>query len=291
MKIAVVGLGGVGGYIGANLAKGNHEVVGFARGEHLRAIQKNGITIIEDSITWNTPLNVQSIEEANGVFDIVLFCVKSYDLKNSFEGMRSHIHSQTLLVSLANGVWHGEELRLLSDAKVVEGAIYILSSIEKEGVIRKKGKVFTIILGGEGSEVLKMIFDEVNLRVKISLDVQTDIWKKYLFISAFATMTSYYNQTIVEVYKYHYFEIESVLHEIVNLAKAKGIYIVDEVQKSLDTAQSLPHDSSTSMHLDFKNHKKTELETLSGYVVQEAKKYNLQTPLMEKMYHHLKELS
>jgi 2-dehydropantoate 2-reductase len=53
MRVAVVGLGGVGGYIAASLAKTEHEVVGFVRGAHLEVIQKSGLQIIEDTASWH----------------------------------------------------------------------------------------------------------------------------------------------------------------------------------------------------------------------------------------------
>ncbi len=293
MKIAVVGLGGVGGYIGANLAKTSHEVVGFARGEHLAQIQKNGLTIVEDNCSWNVPLQAKTLQEAEGIFDIVLFCVKSYDLQNSFEAIDSHVNSQTILISFANGVSHGDILRDLSQSIVLDGCVYILSHIEEAGVIRKKGKVFAIVFGGENqaTQTLASLFEQASLRAKLSTNIQTDIWRKYIFISAFATITSFYDKSIGQVYEYYFEEIQTLLQEIANVAFAKGIDIFDEVQKALDIAKSLPYDSSTSMHLDFQNKNKNELEILSGFIIHEAKKKGVKTPLMEKMYNKLKELS
>ena len=289
MRIAVVGLGGVGGYIAANLAKTSHEVVGFARGEHLKKIQKDGISIVEDEQTWHVKIDARTLEEADGYFDAVLFCVKSYDLKDSFESIAQYVTSNTILLSLANGVEHGDELRVLSESKVLDGCVYILSHIQENGVIRKKGKVFALVIGrlnGEG-ELLKSVFDEASLRCKVEDDIRTAIWKKYIFISAFATATSYYDKTIGYVYEHHYDEVKALLEEIAEVAHAKGINIYEEIEKSLNTAKNLPYDSSTSMHLDFQNKKRDELNTLSRYIVNEAKREALEVPTMQMMYEEL----
>lgn len=291
MRIAVVGLGGVGGYIAANLSKTSHEVVGFARGEHLEKIKQNGLKIIEDQKTWTQKIDAKSIQEAEGYFDIVVFCVKSYDLKDSFDAISTHLYPETILFSLANGVEHGEELRILSNCKVLDACVYILSHVEDAGVIRKKGKVFATVVGGLNAEtnLVKDIFDECGLRCKVDEDIMTAIWKKYIFISAFASATSYYDKSIVYVYEHYFDEVKSLLEEIAKVAHAKGITIDDEVEKSLNIAKNLPPDSSTSMHLDFQNKKKDELNTLSGYIVKEAKRVALKVPIMQKMYEKLLE--
>ena len=288
MKIAVVGLGGVGGYLAACFAKAGLDVTGFARGAHLEAIQKNSITVHEDTKQWNTPLKAKELREAEGVFDIVLFCVKSYDLADSYKQIAHCVREQTILISFSNGVNNGDVLRELSHARVLDGVVYILSHIEKPGVIRKKGKVFAAVFGGDAqaTETLASVFKEAELRYKIPEDIKTALWKKYIFISAFATLTSYYDKPIAAVYKEHKQEAEELLREIAAVAKEQGVNIDNEVQKALDTASKLPEDASTSMHLDFQNAKQVELESLSGFVAHADKE---KAPLMNKMYAALKE--
>ena len=287
MKVCVVGLGGVGGYVAANFAKSGIDVTGVARGAHLEAIKKRGIEIIEDEKRWSVDMNACSLDELEGVYDVVLFCTKSYDLAKSAEVMRQHITKESVVISFANGVNNGDILRGALEAKVLDGCVYILSHIDSPGVIRKKGKVFAAVFGGEGSEKLAELFEKSNLKYKISLDIQKDLWKKYIFIAAFANLTSYYDQSIYEVATQHEEEAKTVLEEIAAVAKAKGIDIDKEVEKSLQTALSLPHDASTSMHLDFQNKKQTELEALSGYLVKEARKVGVELPHITKIYEEL----
>lgn len=294
MRIAVVGLGGVGGYLAASLVKTSHEVIGFARGEHLAKIQTNGLKIVEDKKVWQVNLCAKTLEEAEGYFDIVLFCVKSYDLEESYKMIASHIDANSILISFSNGVSNADLLRELSDAKVLDGCIYILSHIQQAGAVRKKGDVFAAVFGGdkEAAQKLSSVFDEANLRYKIPSDIKTAVWKKYIFISAFATLTTYYDANIRAVYENHYNEAKALLKEIAEVARTKGVDIYDEIENSLQTASKVPYDSSTSMHLDFKNKKRDELETLSGYIVKEAKRNNIEVPFMKKMYlelqkHHI----
>ena len=293
MRVAVVGLGGVGGYIAASLAKTSHEIIGFARGEHLDEIQNHGIEIVEDTLCWSQKVDARHLEDLDGFFegyfDIVLFCVKSYDLTNSYEHIKSHVDKHTVLLSFSNGVSNGDTLRELSDSHVLDGCMYILSHIQKAGVIRKKGKVFAAVFGGEleATKKLNVVFEDADLRVKTPQDIKTAIWKKYIFISAFATLTSYYDKSIGYVYEHHVREAEMLLKEIASVANMVGIEISGEVQKALETASKVPYDSSTSMHLDFQNKKRDELETLSGYIVHKAQEFGLEVPYMKKMYEKL----
>ena len=282
MRIAVVGLGGVGGYLAASFAKSGLDVVGFGRGEHLKVIEQEGITIVEDEATWSVALEAKELREAEGIFDIVLFCVKSYDLEDAYGTISGFLRENSIVVSFSNGVNNGERLRALTQAKVLDGAIYILAHIEKPGVIRKKGKVFAAVFGGEeeATAILAKVFEMAHLRYKTPQNIKEALWKKYIFISAFATLTSYYKEPIGAVYEKHFDEAKRLLTEIAQFAKeSEDIELFDEVQKSLQTAKKVPYDSSTSMALDFKNGKKTELESLSGYV---------QKPFMQKLYNALK---
>ena len=286
MRIAIVGLGGVGGYLAAYLDKTENDVVGFARGSHLNAIQKHGIKIKEDTNTFIQNVDAKELDNADGYFDIVLFCVKSYDLMTSYEAISSCIDSRTIILSFSNGVNNANILKDISSSIVVESCIYILSHIEQNGVIRKNGDIFAAILGGNESScnILKSVFESANLRVRIPSDIRKALYKKYIFISAFACLTAYYDESIVQVCESHILEVKMVLQEIADVAFAQGIDIMDEVQKSIEIAKSLPYDSSTSMHLDYKQGKKMELESLCGYVVKEGDRHLVDTHYMKKIY-------
>ncbi len=295
MRIAVLGIGGVGGYIGAKLCTlqaletKKQEIVFIARGAHAQAVKDSGICVVEDDSEFTAkPLKVCPPDAVEGTFDLILCCVKSYDIKDAIMSMRSAIRPDTVIMPLANGVDNARILEACVDAKIINAAVYILAHIESPGVIRKKGKVFALVFGsrryiGE-SLFLEHLFQDAGLRIRREDAIETALWKKYLFISAFATLTSYFDTRIKAVYEEHYSITKTLLDEIAAVAAAQGIDVNDEVSKALDTASKLPADASTSMHLDFQNHRRTELESLSGYVVREGMRLGVATPVMSKMY-------
>ncbi|MGB6020029.1 MAG: 2-dehydropantoate 2-reductase [Sulfurimonadaceae bacterium] len=294
MRIAVAGIGGVGGYIGAHLSKLDDEVVFVARGRHANAIKADGLKICEDDSSFVArPDEVVSAEELEGKIDLLLLCVKSYDIETVLADLSNNITPSTIIVPFANGVEHKEKIDSLVNAKVLHGAVYILAHKETDGVIVKKGKVFASLFGAEAyakeTALVSSLFEKAGLRHKTPDNIEEAIWKKYLFISAFAALTSYFDTSMRKVYELHKNWAETLLKEIADVAEAKGIHIQDEVEKALKTASTLPEDASSSMHLDFQNGFRTELETLCGYVVREGQKVRLPTPMMAKIYGVLKE--
>jgi 2-dehydropantoate 2-reductase len=284
MRILIYGLGGVGGYISAYLSQTKHEIVGVARGAHLEAIQKNGLHVNDNGITKEAKFQAVDERGLNGIYDLVLFCVKSYDLKDAALTCKPFINENSVVLSLCNGVEHGDTLRELLHVKVLDGCIYILSHIEKAGVITKLGDIFNIVFAGSGSKLLAELLDEAALRYKIADDIHEAIWKKYIFISTFGVLTSYFDMSIKEVYDKHYEDAKLYLTQVALIAKAKRIEIEGEIEKSLSIASKLPQSASTSMHKDIKAKNRDELESLCGYLVREAKALHVDATQIEKYY-------
>ncbi len=300
MRIAVVGIGGVGGYIGAKLCsligtqKKKYEIVFIARGKHAQAVKQNGLKVIEDDGEFiATPTDVCTAEEVEGTFDLILVCVKSYAIVEALLPLKKNIHAETVVMSFANGVNNVKTINSILDAKVVNACVYILSSIQSAGIIHKQGDVFAITLGdttwtGE-SLYIDYIFKDADIPSTFTEKIEIAIWKKYLFISAFASMTSYYNLSIKEVHDQHYDETKTLLEEIVSVANTKGIDIKNETEKALKIAASFPKGTTTSMHRDFQCHRQTELDVLTKYIVDEAELLCIDVPVIRKIYAGLRE--
>ena len=296
MRIVVAGIGGVGGYIGAHLCQLEDEVIFLARGAHAQQIRDHGILIREDHRSWYAyPDDVVTAQELQGDIDILLVCVKSYDITSLMQNLLKNITSETIIVPFSNGVEHKEKIERVAQAKVLHGALYILAHKEEDGVIVKKGKVFAAVFGSQAltdeTAVVGALFERASLRHKTPIDIEEAIWKKYLFISAFGSLTTYFDMSMKKVYELHQSEAKQLLSEIAEVAKAKGVQIDPEVSKALNVASGLPEDASSSMHLDSQNSRPTEVETLSGYIVKEAKRLNVATPLMSKIYSILRDKS
>ncbi len=290
MRIAVLGLGGVGGYIGAKLCalKDEHEIIFLSRGEHLKAIQDNGLRIIDEDKeeTYHPTYALQSTDKH---LDIVFLCTKTYHSKQALSELKDVISKETLIIPVANGVNSKEELQNLTPAKVTDACVYIVSHKLSPGVIKKATNVFALRLSDDVQDILEPLLTKAGLRTKFSADIRQELWKKFLFISAMGSLTSYYEVGMGAVYKEHKQELKELLLEIYSISQALGVNLEEkEVDKAFETASKLPDNAPTSMWLDIQAKGLNELETLSAYIVIQGQKHQIQTPIMQKIYDKLK---
>lgn len=304
MNITIAGIGAVGGYFGGLLAKhfeGNENVsINFiARGEHLKEIQNHGLKILkgENEIIARPALATDKPSEI-GISDFVIVATKSYDLESMIEQMRPCIDQHTIILPLLNGVDSRERIKkLLPNNIVLDGCVYIVSRLKQAGIIENIGNIETLYFGLDNVMtdklvLLERLFKEANVQATLSQNISTILWEKFIFISPTATATSYFDNTIGELIA-DPSKIETVtalIEEVKQIAKAKQIVIpYDITEKSLNKLSGMPFAATSSMHSDFqKNKPNTELESLTGYVVNEAKRYHLVMPTYESMYAELK---
>ena len=116
------------------------------------------------------------------------------------------------------------------------------------------------------------------------------IWRKFIFISTTASLTSYYNVGFRDVLTSNERKNTTLnfMSELLKVAKAEGInFDFDIIETTIRHIERLPMNTTSSMHTDFKANKKTELQTLTGIVIDLAKKHNIDVPTYEMVYNHL----
>jgi 2-dehydropantoate 2-reductase len=299
MQIAIIGIGGVGGYYGGKLARfyaaGNDpQIVFVARGENLRAIQANGLhQITEDGSFTARPHAVTDNPSGLGIFDVILFCVKSYDLESSAHALKANVDERTVVISLLNGVDNAERLKaVLPEAHICNGCVYIGARLAAPGVMHQAGGSCKLFFGPENEtdedfEAIETLLRRADIKAEYREDIDAVVWEKYLFVSPFASATAYFDKTFGELIDNN--ESKAVLmglyDELERVALAKGIRLPPDIRAlSLGKAASFPHDAKSSMHMDFEKGGRTELETMTGAVVGLASRYGVPVPLHEQVY-------
>ena len=105
MRIAVIGAGGVGGAFGAALAKGGADVTFLARGAHLKAMRENGLKVLGPRGDIHLqPTKATDDPQAIGLVDVVLFCVKLWDVESAGAAIRPIVGPNTAVIPLQNGI-------------------------------------------------------------------------------------------------------------------------------------------------------------------------------------------
>lgn len=303
IKIAFLGLGGVGGYYGGKLAKryGNSGKVGIyfiARGEHLKAIQQSGIHIITDEEDFISKPDLATDNPSEiGVVDYVIITTKSYDLRSSIEQISPCIGKHTVILPLLNGGDITERIReILPENTIWSGCSYIVSRKTEPGVIRASGSFYKLLFGydlGENEQLISFekLLKEANIDANLSKNIRETIWRKFFFISVSASLTSYYDVSFNELVNTdeRLNMTVGMAEEFLKVAKAEGIDLGENaVEQVVNRSEVLPKGTTTSMHSDFKAGNRTELETLTGVIVKLAAKHRITVPLYETVNNSLK---
>ena len=303
MKIAIVGAGGVGGYFGARLAAAGHEVAFLARGAHKDAMKAKGLTVHSPLGEIHLPSpDVVDDPAAVGPCEIVLFCVKLWDVPDAAEIVRPMLSAESCVVPIQNGVSVTDTLSGLLGAEHVLGAVtQISASIEAPGVIRHHGDFARLIfgeLGGEpggGSsarvERLEASCQAAGIEARVSPDIAVDIWQKFVFLAAMAGATAFYRVPIGEIRDDPECRarLEALLRETAAVGRAKGVRLPEGLEEgSLGFLDNLPPAMKSSMQLDLERGRRLELEWLNGEVVRLGAELGVPTPETAAVFEALK---
>jgi 2-dehydropantoate 2-reductase len=302
-RIAVLGIGGVGGYFGGKLAEhfadsDEVEIIFIARSESAKAITQNGLKIITpENETIVRPHIVSDIPSEIGKIDLFILCTKAYDLAESIKKYRDCITERTAILPLLNGVNHRETIQqILPNADVWGGCCFIVARLFEKGIVKVDSKIRLLQFGSKSAEQSKLekvekLLKSAGIQTELSQDIEKTIWEKFIFISSLATLTSTLDKTVGEILssKENRQTLIDLIAEVSNLARAKQINVAENIEElTLEKIQKAPQNATSSMHADFAKKSRTELEILTGYVVDESSLFDLQTPNYTWLYGHLK---
>ena len=297
-RIGILGIGGVGGYLAFKLVSqyktsNEVEVVLIARERTKNIIKEKGLKLIapetEETIF---PDNIVSEVDSLGKLDLIIVCVKSYDIEESISLLKPGIVKSTIILPFLNGVDITERIqKLLPDTQVLKGCVYIVARSIEPGVIKLFSDIIHFYLGGnietDRLQQLNKYFTVAGINSEVSSDIENTIWEKYIFISPFATLTSYLDMPIGEILNntVHKNMMLQLISEVYKVAEKKGIPLDESIVNiTYEKMQRVPYETTTSMHSDFKKAHKAELDSLCGFVVLKGKELNVETPLYDKIY-------
>jgi 2-dehydropantoate 2-reductase len=301
-KIAIFGLGGVGGYFGGLLAKGYEhsdqiEIYFIARGENERIIDKNGLRLETYKGNFTIfPKKVTSDPSSLGKVDYIICCTKNYDIEQSVIQLHSCIDKRTIIIPLMNG-FEGHALikNIFPENEVWDSCVYLVSELIEPGFVKQTGNMESLYFGSNIAapsqlQEVESIFLNANINAAISSDIEQTVWIKFIFISALATITSFLDASIGEILadQSGRNQLLSLLTEIKAVADAKNISLPEDIIKiTTDKLEGLPYKTTSSMHTDFIKGKSTELHSLTGYIIKAGKEYKINTPTYNMMYEGL----
>jgi 2-dehydropantoate 2-reductase len=305
VRFAVLGAGAIGAYVGAALARGGAEVTLIARGEHLRAMQANGVRVLSPRGDFEAHPPATDDVGAVADADVVFLGLKAHSLPELAPTLGEALRPDAALIAAQNGLpwWYfqsqpgpfrdavlesvdpgGAISRSIPPGAVIGCVIYCSTEIAAPGVIRHiEGTRFAIgEPDGTETERCRRISDAFvagGLRCPIEPRLRDHIWLKLIGNAAFNPVTALTGATMAELGTMPEMVelLRAILTECAEVAGQLGVELPVSVERRLEAGIAVG-DHKTSMLQDVEAGKPLELDCMTGAVIELARKLDVPVP-------------
>jgi 2-dehydropantoate 2-reductase len=311
MRIVIAGAGAIGGYIGAHLARVGADVVLYARGPHLRAMQEHGLRVISAEGEFHVKPNATGDLSAIGRADVVFLGVKAHSLTALAPQLPVLYGPDTVVVSTQNGIpwwyfqnlpgeWGGLQLERVDpggviaahvEARRVVGSLaYFATDLVEPGVIRHSegNRISFGEPDGTRSERTRAIAEALiaaGFRCPITTRFRHEIWVKLIGNISFNPISALTGATLEQMVRHP--EVSRVIRDIMAETEAVagklGIELPISIEQRMAGAEKVGA-HKTSMLQDFEAGRPMELEAIVGAVVELAEKLAVPVPATRTVY-------
>jgi 2-dehydropantoate 2-reductase len=298
MKIAAIGAGGVGGYFGARLAQAGHDVSFIARGKHLAALQKDGLTLKSPHGDARLPIKVYEKAADIGPVEVVIFAVKLWDTASAAESIRPLLAKGGVVIPFQNGVESIDALRkVFPKEQVLGGSAYIATRIAAPGVIEHIGQMARMVFGPlmdsqrPIAEKFLSALKDAKVNAELSDDVVRANWEKFVSLVGLSSATAISRAPVGVVRGDADLRrlLEAAMRETWALGRAKGVKLPDDfVDTRMAWVESLPAEMKASLAHDLEAGGKLEAPWLCGAVGRMSREMGLEAPVNATVYAALK---
>lgn len=295
MRYVILGSGGVGSYYGVKLLKGGNGVVFVARGEHLKAMKKNGLKLSHDGYDFCDFVDARELDDIKKSeflkIDAILLLTKSTSTKQIAKQLSTLLDKKTMpyIISLQNGVENESILcKQFPKDKIIGGlSRKIGAHVVKSGVVKSTGKVETIIGAVKKTkenraflQKLAKDFFTCGLHCQISDDIMQELWKKLIInngVNAICALLEIKTGVLMADKKLSTL-VYNLMKETAQAGKTNGVHVskeeVDNMFKLIKNFNSI----KPSMLVDRENKRALELDEICGVVIKQNKKQGLDAP-------------
>ena len=311
MKIAIVGAGAIGAFLGAKLALAGEDVYLIARGPHLKAMQANGVRVRSPEGNFEAHPTATHDYESIGPVEYVFLTVKAHSLTAIAPSLAPLLGPDTAVVSAQNGIpwWYfmgqggpfdgssiesidpgGVIAHAIDSSRVIGCVVYPSTVIVEPGVIEHiEGNRFSIgELDGTSSERCKRLAASLisaGLRAPIRGHIRHDMWIKLLGNVVFNPMSALTGATLVEMATHPESSdiVRAVMAEADAVAEGLGVRLPLTIDQRMDGARKVGA-HRTSMLQDLEAGRPMELESVVGVVIELGEKLGLPMPHTRTLY-------
>jgi 2-dehydropantoate 2-reductase len=304
-NVMIYGAGAIGSFVGYLLSEVAEDecalienVAFLGRKSHIQTIIKAGLRIdlqeghkcLRFRHCFSSPGELHS---SNFFPDIVLVCVKTYSLKRALDeiiasgALNGNLKNADFIL-LMNGMGNREVFKLTSH-NVFEGVTSIGANFPEDGSIELKGRgktVFEDRIGPEIKHFMKKMFEENGFEIEFANDFKNHQWNK-LFVNSvinpITALTRKHNGIVLSEYLED--AVEKIVEECVSVAAKDGcIANKDTVLDLVHSIASKTSMNTSSMQQDVLRGRMTEIDSINGYVISQARKHDIKVPANETVY-------
>jgi 2-dehydropantoate 2-reductase len=311
MKVAVLGAGAIGAYVGAALHRGGTEVHLIARGAHLDAIRSNGVKVLSPRGDFDARTPATDDPAEVGPVDYVFLGLKANSYASAGPFIEPLLHDRTVVVAAQNGIpwWYfrglkgpyegrriesvdpgGSVTEVLSLDRAVGCVVYCSTELEGPGVVRHlEGTRFSIgePVGGQSErcEAFSAAMIAGGLKCPVEADIRNDIWIKLLGNAAFNPISALARATMVEIATHQGTRatVRLMMEESLEIAAAVGCHPEISVDKRINGAERVG-EHKTSMLQDLEKDKPLELDVILAAVVELADLTGTKAPTLRAVH-------
>ncbi|HIW48906.1 MAG TPA: 2-dehydropantoate 2-reductase [Firmicutes bacterium] len=298
MKIAIAGVGGVGGLLAGAMQLAGEEPYFIVRGKNKEAIQERGLKLVSDTLGQVTvrPQMAQETAVGMGEMDVVFLCTKSYGLDDMCRICQPLVGRDTLVIPLLNGVAVAQDVRqrLGEKGRVADGCIYCFSALDRPGVVRHTGQMKKVVFGFPGQEMGEMekelchLLEQGGMEVECTGQVLERVWEKYHMMCGNSALFAWFDVSAggIQQDPEKMAFARKVYEELVTIAASCGVVLPDDlVERHLAALRSFLPGTTSSLYRDLKTPgAKTEWEAIVGKAVRLARENGVQAPCMTAIY-------
>ena len=313
MKIAIIGAGAIGGYVGVRLALAGEDVTFIVRGRNLAAIGRDGMKLVMQDGTEHVAPGVKATDDyaKAGPQDLVILAMKAHQLEAVVEDLPALYGPETVVVTMQNGIpfWYfqghggplegspvlsvdptGALVRMIPRRRLVGCVVYPASELVAPGVVRHiEGDRFPLgEIDGAATERVARIadcFSRAGFKAPVLADIRAEIWLKLWGNLTFNPISSLTHSTLVDICQFPLSRdlAGQMMREARDVAGKLGIGFRVSLEKRIEGAEKVGR-HKTSMLQDVEGGRPPEIEALVGAVVELGRLTNTPTPHIGTVY-------
>ncbi|MDT8860712.1 ketopantoate reductase family protein [Alkalihalobacillus sp. MEB130] len=298
MKILVVGAGAMGSLFGGRLKeKGFDVALVDVWVEHIEKVNSDGLLIQGENKKDIIQIAAKFAEDMEGKADLIILFTKTFHTPKAIESILHLVHENTMIITIQNGLNNARLIQsFFNENQIIVGVTNVPSDLIGPGYVKSVGSGETRLMmlnqtvPKELKKIVKM-FNEAGFQCSTHTDIYPYIWEKVAFncsLNCLATITALEVGFLGELKEGRNLAFK-VVEEILDIAIKKGIKVNRVRVRSLVSEAFVKYAShKPSMLQDVLNRKQTEVDSLNGAVIKEAKQLNMKVPVTETFYELIK---